>query len=562
MPLAVADELDQAVVLMRRAVDTITRIITPHMSAQDFHAVADKISQLDRLFHTQQTVRTTAGFLADKHHSGDRVGSRIPESYITKLFTVSSFEARRIVTRGRDTYKTVKLADITSQLIQSAKLTPEDPACETAEDRAARLKKERDLFEEAKRVQEQQQKAQQHAARLMEIQKPSDEYLRILDQELRALIGTTQKQSIRAQALSLIGHIHPEDFKHHVRNLVRKANASNKDPRKQQKKRFITLGRTDSSGGAHLSGYLPASSVALFQNILGATRPAPTTEGKTDDRTVGQRRHDTLMTILASKARYDSTNNKGGIGSILLSMTTHELQDILDETNSSRLQELIYRPRPTNTEAMISLIELMDMGLARYDITCLHDQKTGNALYCGRTSRSAALMQKIALVAQELVCSHPGCDVPACLCDVHHIQPWSEGGSTDIANLTFRCRNHHMDNNDHKNPALPRGWAEKDPNTGRTGHHTPPGSDKPRIEINHSMKARQAAGYKIYRYKVQQEHQARQTLQAHQARRIEQIQTEDQAGSLNPRPTPTPRNPRSATKKLSHYHTNLTENLD
>jgi hypothetical protein len=41
-------------------------------------------------------------------------------------------------------------------------------------------------------------------------------------------------------------------------------------------------------------------------------------------------------------------------------------------------------------------------------------------------------------------CSHPGCDVPGYLCQVHHVDEWTaHGGATNIDNLTFACGPHH-----------------------------------------------------------------------------------------------------------------------
>lgn len=136
----------------------------------------------------------------------------------------------------------------------------------------------------------------------METLNPSDEYLRILDRELKAVVGLACRQTIRAQALALIKTMFPEDFRHWVRSLVRKTTGTTKDPRKAQKKRTIILGRPDSLGGAQLTGYLPAPSLAIVHHILATSRPVPSGD-KDDERNAGQRRHDRLMTVLANKTQ-------------------------------------------------------------------------------------------------------------------------------------------------------------------------------------------------------------------------------------------------------------------
>lgn len=45
---------------------------------------------------------------------------------------------------------------------------------------------------------------------------------------------------------------------------------------------------------------------------------------------------------------------------------------------------------------------------------------------------------------RDLTCRFPGCDVPAEFCDIDHSVPWSRGGPTHPANLSLRCRPHHL----------------------------------------------------------------------------------------------------------------------
>ena len=41
-------------------------------------------------------------------------------------------------------------------------------------------------------------------------------------------------------------------------------------------------------------------------------------------------------------------------------------------------------------------------------------------------------------------CRFPGCDRPAEWTDVHHLNPWIDGGRTDLDNLVLSCRYHHV----------------------------------------------------------------------------------------------------------------------
>lgn len=62
----------------------------------------------------------------------------------------------------------------------------------------------------------------------------------------------------------------------------------------------------------------------------------------------------------------------------------------------------------------------------------------------GRSSRRVPQPMRDAVVARDLVCSHPSCDEerPAKL-EMHHIVPWHKGGETRLENLTVLCREHH-----------------------------------------------------------------------------------------------------------------------
>lgn len=57
--------------------------------------------------------------------------------------------------------------------------------------------------------------------------------------------------------------------------------------------------------------------------------------------------------------------------------------------------------------------------------------------------RFANAKQLAILTARDRGCTFPGCSTPPGWCDVHHIVPWSEGGKTDINNLTLACGSHH-----------------------------------------------------------------------------------------------------------------------
>jgi hypothetical protein len=78
-------------------------------------------------------------------------------------------------------------------------------------------------------------------------------------------------------------------------------------------------------------------------------------------------------------------------------------------------------------------------------------------LWLGRAKRCATPDQRLMLHAVDRGYSHPGCDIPGYLCEVHHVTDWAAGGRTDIDQLTFACAPHHK--------LLETGWTtRKHPN--------------------------------------------------------------------------------------------------
>ncbi|GLJ69757.1 hypothetical protein J2S40_001520 [Nocardioides luteus] len=62
----------------------------------------------------------------------------------------------------------------------------------------------------------------------------------------------------------------------------------------------------------------------------------------------------------------------------------------------------------------------------------------------GRTARLAHPIQHRALRLRDKCCQAEDCDSPAAWTEAHHLKPWGEGGTTDLANMVLLCpRDHH-----------------------------------------------------------------------------------------------------------------------
>lgn len=61
----------------------------------------------------------------------------------------------------------------------------------------------------------------------------------------------------------------------------------------------------------------------------------------------------------------------------------------------------------------------------------------------GRSKRLATVHQRRALEATYETCAIPECSVPFHHCQIHHIDYWESGGSTDLSNMVPLCNTHH-----------------------------------------------------------------------------------------------------------------------
>jgi hypothetical protein len=61
----------------------------------------------------------------------------------------------------------------------------------------------------------------------------------------------------------------------------------------------------------------------------------------------------------------------------------------------------------------------------------------------GRSKRLFSETQRIALGLRHSACAADGCDRPFAWCELHHLDPWSRGGPSDLANAVPLCGFHH-----------------------------------------------------------------------------------------------------------------------
>nr|VDG63563.1 Uncharacterised protein [Streptococcus thermophilus] len=65
-----------------------------------------------------------------------------------------------------------------------------------------------------------------------------------------------------------------------------------------------------------------------------------------------------------------------------------------------------------------------------------------------RSRRFASAKQRTLAKATQPICASPDCRMPADHCEIHHVDPWKNGGPTNMNNLTVVCSYHNRVNDD------------------------------------------------------------------------------------------------------------------
>ncbi|WP_281285853.1 HNH endonuclease signature motif containing protein [Nocardioides humi] len=73
----------------------------------------------------------------------------------------------------------------------------------------------------------------------------------------------------------------------------------------------------------------------------------------------------------------------------------------------------------------------------------------GRVLDLGRSARLFQPAQRVAIRLRDHTCRAEGCTIPARWCHLHHHDPWSRGGTTDLDRAVTLCAHHHQRIHDH-----------------------------------------------------------------------------------------------------------------
>ncbi|ALX05798.1 HNH endonuclease [Aeromicrobium erythreum] len=199
--------------------------------------------------------------------------------------------------------------------------------------------------------------------------------------------------------------------------------------------------------GVAVTGFLPFDTGTKLKTVLQSLS-APTCAE--DDRPVSIRRVTALDALLSSVLASGLPQDKGVRPHITL---TADLTDLAQDASTATGELAGF--------GTIGPTQLQQM-LCDSDITPILTAGKHTVLDVGRTHRLATPHQRKAVVnRQGGTCAGPGCHGP--VVHVHHIEYWSDGGPTDLANLIGLCPRCHA--------AVHQGFFTIDPDTHQT-HRT------------------------------------------------------------------------------------------
>jgi len=149
-----------------------------------------------------------------------------------------------------------------------------------------------------------------------------------------------------------------------------------------------------------------------------------------DDRTMLQRRADAAEELFRHAIGCDRPGGDRPVVTVVVRMTLDQLRDGLGAAHIDGVDAGISATTARTLAAEANIIPAVLGG-------------AGEVLDLGRARRLFSPAQRHALAEQHGGCAFPGCGHPPSYTEAHHLQWWSRGGPTDLANGIPLCSFHH-----------------------------------------------------------------------------------------------------------------------
>ncbi|UFN43648.1 HNH endonuclease signature motif containing protein [Nocardioides okcheonensis] len=191
----------------------------------------------------------------------------------------------------------------------------------------------------------------------------------------------------------------------------------------------------DGHGRCHGRFTIPSHAGAMFKRHLQAlANPARHTDDELRDEHGNwkplHRRMGEAFVEYIERYPEDATPQTAGVNAtVVITMT---LEQLLGEHATALLDD------GTRMSAAMARRLACEAGI----IPAVLDGE-GRVLDLGRARRLFTKAQRIALGLRDHGCTARGCETTASGCHAHHDDPWSNGGTTDLANGRLLCPRHH-----------------------------------------------------------------------------------------------------------------------
>ncbi|WKD61029.1 HNH endonuclease [Corynebacterium ciconiae DSM 44920] len=449
MTIAVIDEIDQCEALLVRLTEEL------ETGVSDLASFIDTYRRLERLLDLKAHTDVLLAHRVRCDKAVEVAGTKKPVRFLQDTFGWSKRRASNISTQAARLYGPIK---------------DNPPENEPAEETSKRLEEARQL----RALSADKLRRHRLSADMRKLIESSLAGLRTKDARVR--------ESIRFEAVSYgVGHSY-DDTRELLNQRVRNVNRSlSKEQCDSAASRRLTITKPGTDGNVGIFGRIAPETAAVLTDQVDREMRKPRPKG--DQRSYHQRYEEAFSTVIK---RGTGTTESTLVVCISPKDFTH-----CDFINAGI-------EHPTNTGIPLTTEQVMALGMKKFGFIAVHDPHTGDVLRLGRFERCANIFQRIALTAAQNVCTHPGCSTPISKCEIHHIEPYAQGGATDIENLTCLCRIHHSDNDDTRAHHA-KHHAARDPKTGRVGATRGAGHDhnETEVHLNDSVAAQQAPGAKV-----------------------------------------------------------------
>lgn len=217
-----------------------------------------------------------------------------------------------------------------------------------------------------------------------------------------------------------------------VDRAVIKADPAAADSRHERERLARDVTITPCADGMSILGaYLCAEEAAAAYRVLQQLADNPT---QNDPRSSGQRRADALMHLITGAQSDGLSTPVNQLGKPLVHLVVSA--DTVSGRSDAPAELLGHGPISTELARRLAA----DGTWQRI----LTDPNTGDIIDVGRTRYRPPAALTDYIRARDQVCTFPTCQQPATKCDLDHSVPFRDNGRTSAANLTAKCRRHHL----------------------------------------------------------------------------------------------------------------------